>query len=495
MVKMSVVTAMLLSSGAYAAQIVGADANESRTDNIQFGFGGLNLENVTVNLSTGDDFNVTDGSYTPMALGDTYESSVFSSDDDKLDESTRLGYVTQKIWPISEPTGIKVINNDGDVNQYKPTNCIIASSYQGDSNTSDSDDRTYYLDSDTPKPVICSSYSGSSKRFQLVLNENIMDEINTTTGYGKSIDLVFNINSSVGEHRYQVFQKVSNFTGMRLDGLKVEVLNADGLVDSNLTISLGLGEADGGNIFGADEMAFYPPGLWGDGTKDHLPKGWFDTKSAGYLVDGNGTNTITTTNNNSPVDGNYEALFGNWIPDKWVAWGMHEEFDPTQEPALLAYWGTTPGDVNATPAWYYGMYNNDEEHTNFAPVPDTVIAQWAANMKTDDNPDGKYVIDDIEDLPNLSLNYIVNVGAGIDNNFTIRFTPKVSEDQTPPSYFEADGVTRILPTLPSTDDGTTSSGGGGGGCTFNPDSKNFDMTFLMLMALGLLYPFRRRFLK
>ncbi len=35
----------------------------------------------------------------------------------------------------------------------------------------------------------------------------------------------------------------------------------------------------------------------------------------------------------------------------------------------------------------------------------------------------------------------------------------------------------------------------GGGCTYNPNSKNFDMTFLLMMALGLLYPFRRRFLK
>ncbi len=26
------------------------------------------------------------------------------------------------------------------------------------------------------------------------------------------------------------------------------------------------------------------------------------------------------------------------------------------------------------------------------------------------------------------------MGEGIENNFTIRFTPKVSEDQTPPSY-------------------------------------------------------------
>ncbi len=37
--------------------------------------------------------------------------------------------------------------------------------------------------------------------------------------------------------------------------------------------------------------------------------------------------------------------------------------------------------------------------------------------------------------------------------------------------------------------------GGGGGCTYNPDSKNFDMMFLLMIALGLFYPFRRRFIK
>ncbi|NOR55602.1 MAG: JDVT-CTERM domain-containing protein [Sulfurovum sp.] len=36
---------------------------------------------------------------------------------------------------------------------------------------------------------------------------------------------------------------------------------------------------------------------------------------------------------------------------------------------------------------------------------------------------------------------------------------------------------------------------GGGGCTYNPNSNSFDMTFLFMMALGLLYPFRRKFLK
>ena len=34
----------------------------------------------------------------------------------------------------------------------------------------------------------------------------------------------------------------------------------------------------------------------------------------------------------------------------------------------------------------------------------------------------------------------------------------------------------------------------GGGCTYNPNSKHFDMSFLFILALGFLYPFRRKFL-
>ncbi|UPT76804.1 JDVT-CTERM domain-containing protein [Sulfurovum sp. XGS-02] len=41
----------------------------------------------------------------------------------------------------------------------------------------------------------------------------------------------------------------------------------------------------------------------------------------------------------------------------------------------------------------------------------------------------------------------------------------------------------------------TVSSGGGGGCTYNPDSKHFDMVFLLMIALGLFYPVRRRFIK
>ena len=485
-VKMSLVAAMILTSSAYAAQITGADAVNAadvRIDNFQFGFGGLNLENVNVNLvGTSGTFDHATGEY-PVDMDEnvTVESSVFNTDDNKSDEAKRMGYIHQKSWPLSEPMGLKVINND-DTNNGKPRNCIMGSSYLNDENTT--------LDGHTPTPVLCSSPAGSNKRFSLALLPDMVAGTELDQ-YGESIDLVFNIESTDGDHRYQVFQKVNNFTGMRLDGLTIEVLDSTGNPNPNLTLSLGEGEAldnqgqpTGGDLFLPYEMAFYPPGLWGDGTKSHLPTGWFDKLPSGYNVIGHGTSELNTT---TQLSGNYVEIYGNWIPEKWVGLGMHEVLDPLEEPVLLAYWGTLPTeDLNDTPAWHYGMYDNDSNFTDFATPTQDVFDAWAAEPE-------RFVIDDIEDLPNLSLNYIVNVGVGIDSNFTIRFTPKVSVDQTPPSYIsKEDNITYILPpeaTPPA------SSGGGGGGCTYNPNSKNFDMTFLMLAALGLLYPFRRRFLK
>ena len=46
------------------------------------------------------------------------------------------------------------------------------------------------------------------------------------------------------------------------------------------------------------------------------------TTFAGYYVDGNGTDTITTQGR---LSGNYVEIYGNWLPDKWVGEGMHED--------------------------------------------------------------------------------------------------------------------------------------------------------------------------
>jgi len=49
--------------------------------------------------------------------------------------------------------------------------------------------------------------------------------------------------------------------------------------------------------------------------------------------------------------------------------------------------------------------------------------------------------------------------------------------------------------VPATDTTTADVSSSGGGCTYDPNSKNFDISFLFIMILGLLYPFRRKFLK
>ena len=108
----------------------------------------------------------------------------------------------------------------------------------------------------------------------------------------------------------------------------------------------------------------------------------------------------------------------------------------------------------------------------------------------------------VEDVLNLGLNYIINVGANaaIGSTFTLRITPHVALDQTPPTYVgkDVDPTDPTDPTQPPVADEPPfyyPYSTGGGGCTYNPNSNSFDMTFLLMMALGLLYPFRRRFLK
>ncbi len=353
------------------------------------------------------------------------------------------------------------------------------------------------------------------------------------------------------------------------------------------------------------------------GEKKHLEKGWFDIDPSGFHVSGHGTNTLTS---GARLGGNYVELFGTWLPGKWVPLGMHEVRDPLEEPVLIAFWGTTPeeaGDVNAIPDWHYGMDHDlsDGDQSWVSPTQEELVI-WASN------PD-KYVVDVIEDAPNISLNYIVNVGESISNKFIIRLTPHVADDQTPPSYIEDDNVTYILPptsytstagivtispeptftpgtnlsvgvadadlnenatqidevtitvksdtgdsetvkltetgvdsgvfsaTLPTENSASTptanngvmtviegtvvtatyvdihygvsgvvktltastsaqtpviddgndavdsegNTASSGGGCTYNPNSKNFDMMFLLIAGLGLLFPLRRRFLK
>jgi hypothetical protein len=413
--------------------------------------------------------------------------------------------------------------------------------------------------------------------------------------------MVFNLDpadTNTANVRYQVLQKINNYTGMRLDGYKVEVLDATGKTNPALTLSLGLGENEGSDIWSWDSMATFSAGLWGPADGEHfLTDGFFDKLPAGFKVAGHNTSTIT----GGPVTlgSNYTKLFGSWLPSKWQPTGIFwdNDNDPLTDAELVAFFGTAPDEPAGTePSWHKGMKDN------WAAPTDSEFLAWATSSL--------YATGHIEDTLNLGLNYIVNVGsnAALGNKFTIRITPHIAPVQTPPSYagvepelpIITDGTVAIAPTptfiigttltlsvkdedqnldptvkdttmvtvttdtgdketvtltetevdnaiftatiatalttsspvvgdgkmnvvkdsvvtvsyvdntyfatasttatvIDDGDDATDTDGNtassGGGGCTYNQNSKSFDMMFLLIAALGLLFSFRRRFLK
>jgi len=592
---LSLVTAMLLGSSAYAGKIItDADVNNIVvTPDKQFGFGGWNFDNVNVKITDleyndiGKEFNITDGTYDAMVSGDSFESEIMT-------EGEHRGNLHGKDWPVGEPAGIKIINDDTKVKHGKPVNCIMTSSYQ---EFRDDLNNTGYLDAfeeaAQPNPVICSSPWQTHKRYKINLLPTSVDNVAVgEEGYGKPIDIVFNLDpadTNTTVRRYQVLQKANNYSGKRLKGYKIEVFGENGLPNDALTLSLGLGEGDAdGDIWGVDDMANMSHGLWGPYEEDRFDNGFFDYIRAYYpvtLADDN--KTISYTGNME--GGNYQAIFGNWLPSIWEPMGIFHDDDqnPETDGILKAFFGTAPGYTED--AWYKSTVVYNPETPEVKPAYTWSLAtaddflEWSGDW---------YTVDAVEDVLNLGLNYIVNVGtnADIGATFTIRITPYVDSDQTQPSYVDKDpslppsdintpptanagadqtvqvnntvtitgsgtdsdgrittyqwfygttivantasfeftptvvgtatltlivtdndgatGTDTMTVTVTTVDDGVTPPDGGvtppappyydsgsGGGCTYNPNSNSFDMTFLFMMALGLLYPFRRRFLK
>lgn len=102
--------------------------------------------------------------------------------------------------------------------------------------------------------------------------------------------------------------------------------------------------------------------------------------------------------------------------------------------------------------------------------------------------DKLYAIDDIEDVLNLGINYIVKVGDDLDNNpattntqITIRIIPVVADTQVAPSFVGTTPTPLVVPpAVPVTP--IVSSGGG---CTAGTGQAPFDPVLPMLAALGL----------
>jgi hypothetical protein len=498
--------------------------------------GAMNLGNVNVNLlhlnadGTSTVFGAFDkatGAYTPMVVGDSYESQI-------MDGLSLMAKLTGKVWPVGGPMAIKAVTNDPYVKSGKPANCLINTSFLSPEDSLNP--LSAYLDSANPRPVICSSPFQTHKRFKFGMQPATVDGV-ADGADGRGIDLVFNVTDDGTLRPYQVFSKIDNYTGKRLKGYKIVVgkgLGANfkaaselGLAEK-LHISLGVAEGskhgkikpiplDGSDIFEEDGLATFSHGLFGAPDKHFTVNGFFDSRTAGFNVAQTCKVAPCTTYANPFVGGaplinsdtiysttvfpnNYGTLFGEWVPSTWAPKGIFWDFDnnPATDADLVAYWNGT--------AW---VKNFD---SGFAPVSADELNTWAK--------DPLYAVKTVEDTLNLGINYIVKVGDGIGPDFTVRIIPVVADTQVAPVYVAnpapplvyvaadpvivpyvqapvlvlPDPVEEIMaeltnpplvvavapvePVVPLATDG-------GGGCTTAPGEAPFDPMLPLLAAVGL----------
>ena len=381
------------------------------------GYGGFNLDNIEVVLNPAEPTSANDGTFDkstgaytfPSDTDNTYFSEVY----DFVSTDTLMGFVFSKDWPIGEPPGVKVVNDDFDVKKDKPTNCIMSTSYLHD----------HFINSKDPQQVVCSGPFQSHKRFKVALLPS------TINGGTDSVDLVFNVEAEEGSRDYQVFQKINNWTDSRLQGFTVQLGFGTGssfqtIADAGVALAdLSLFVPD---IFKIDQMANFSTGLFGPVDPKHgRPAGFFDpTTRAGFVYNewpnlSGQTDKLTTkeTLGSDYADVPKGALaggnqFGPWLSNRTLPHGVFFDDDgnPSTDAVLVAWYGYNPAISGL--GWMKGSADN------FAAISDPDVDAMAVNLS--------YSTGLIDDLVNVGLNYIITVGdvsTFPGTTFTVRMTP------------------------------------------------------------------------
>ena len=398
---------------------------------VQDSFGGWNLDNIEVFLNDypNSTFDEATGAYSFSVASDhSYASHVFEDSSN----ATLMGYVLAKDWPVGEPAGIKIVNDDFDVKSPKPTNCIMSTSYLDG----------HFLDEADPQKVLCSGPFQSHKRYKLAMLPSTVD------GSNESLDLVFNVEVEDGSRDYQVYQKINNWTDVRLKGFTIEVGSGTGAAFvpasdpagvglTNLSLSVPVAIWDRTN-----QLANFSTGLFGPPDIKHdRPAGFFDPDTrAGYtfneyglgmIGDASGqTDKLTSgaTLGSDYVDVPAGALaaanqFGNWLPNTMLPFGIFFDDDgnPDTDAELVAWYAYNPAITGFS--WMRGVADG------FAAVSNATISDTWSN-------DALYSMAVIDDLVNVGLNYVVTVGdVGASGKFTIRITPvKDDSGMDDPTY-------------------------------------------------------------
>ncbi|MEH6610201.1 MAG: choice-of-anchor F family protein [Halioglobus sp.] len=432
------------------------------TDSVA-GFGGWSLDNVEILMPDGQTFDSSCGTYDTDPEG----ASFSYAGDVKNGLGTIMGQVLAKDWPVGEPPGIKVVHDDQAVKPPKPQNCIMSTSYLED----------HFLDSDDPQQVTCSGPFQSHKRYKLAMLPSTVEGVEPGSGNEKGIDVVFNVEAEEGERDYQVFQKINNWTGKRLEGFTIQV--GTGLGDSFVAAGTLATDTETGGVGVANlslsvpvevwdsesQLANFSTGLFGPVDNQHdRPAGYFDPDTrAGFKIleyggseDGNASGQIDTLHSDGPLGSSYSDLpagagatpgnqFGPWLPNSMLPQGIFWDDDgnPATDAQLVAWYGYNPSLLGLS--WMNGAAGE------FTQIPAGTIESWGSNLT--------YTMGEIDDLVNVGLNYIVTIGDVVDfgGTFTIRITPQLDssgagdpayKDQTPApilTFGSPAGVVEISP--------------------------------------------------
>lgn len=260
-----------------------------------------------------------------------------------------------------------------------------------------------------------------------------------------TIDLQFDVEADgQGESIYQVYHRLINVTGGKLDGFEVELGFGigDSFQASGSNDGLRFANVADGVEFGPDNVAAfsqYPFGLFGGVPLNPNPlnlPGFFDT------VDRAGMNVILNEDSilSNGYYGSYDARFGSWLSQEDVPDGLLYDYDPGVADPLVMAWASVDGweflrgidlasvlnPLGVEPIASM-LFAYDYAYDPINGISAAMEAYMAANLvDINGNP---LVFGDaldvaaIEDLANLNLTFAIAVDdrfAGQYDSFTLR---------------------------------------------------------------------------
>ncbi|MCE5974298.1 choice-of-anchor F family protein [Sinirhodobacter sp. WL0062] len=265
--------------------------------------------------------------------------------------------------------------------------------------------------------ILCTAQQGAGKRIKTRLT-------------GKDgMDIRLSTQPSEGITEYFLYGKTSNLTGARITGFTIEFGTGTGAdfvaIDPSDPATAALFDPD------FNPYANLPDGLFGDGGQEGTGIGFFDASGADMTVETvNPALNLSALSNATHTTYFGDALLDNsMVPDAyfWDVTGTEIESD---EPVLVAWHNLSEG------AWLYGNLGLEQgdldlrlaaladslgvsvealAYTPGGALPEEVVALMEGNAL--------FEVDIIEDLRNLNLNFMIDLGDVAGNEVTLRLTP------------------------------------------------------------------------